>query len=214
MAIASDKEIEIHSLILTGDALALSRLFDLYGSYLIKVIKRRYPKCAKSDSALILEAVNEGLFGYFRNPKTFNPSLSSLKRFLEVASERDLQNLLTKHAKHVKGRIEVSEDVELEENFWNRVKKSNGSTDGQLIDEESLRLVNSELEKHFDNQIDVEMAKLVLAAERETEAFAALLDLEDLSVEQQREEVKRNKDRVKKVLDRYNVAATIKNLLQ
>ena len=214
MAVASDKEKEIHHLILNGDAIALSKLFDLYGDYLIKVTKRRYPKCAKSDASLIVEAVNEGLLGYFRNPRTFNPELNTLKRFLEIASERDLKNLLEKNAKHTKGRIEVSEDVELEENFWNRVKKDNGSADDSLINEETIRLVTNELERHFDNQIDVEMAKLILSSERATATFAELLDITDLNDTDQQEEVKRNKDRIKKVLDRNNVEEAIKNWLQ
>ena len=213
MTKATAKEIEYHNLILAEDDLALAKLFDFYGEKITASLKSWYSKYARQDEVLILEAVNEAFWGYYKNPHTFNPEHSTLKRFLEIAAERDLKNILEREKKYFK-KQNLPEDVELEEKYWNSIKKDETLSDSQLIFEESLKLINNELAIYFDNETDICLAKLILTGERETETFSNLLGLEKLTIEEQRAEVKKHKDRIKKVLERNQVELKLKRLIK
>jgi hypothetical protein len=210
---ANDKELELHSLIQISDDIALAKLYDLYGESIVKSLKRWFQKVASIDEALIFEAVNEAFFGYYRNPGTFDPNQNSLHRFLEIAADRDLKNILQREKKH-SNKQSLPEDVELEDKFWNNIRKDRQSTDEELIWNQSLELVDKELANYFTNEVDISLAKMVLSEKRETEAFSKVLQIQNLSIAEQRKEVKRNKDRVKKVLERNQVPLKLKSLLQ
>jgi len=211
---ASQVEYELHTLILAGDSLALAKLYDdVYGELVVDILASRYPKVAAKDETLILAAVNEAFFGYYRNPATFDPDKSTLQRFLEVAAERDLQNILAKEAKHgIKKNL--PEDVELETIFWNSIKKEQDGPEYQIIAKQTIGLVKTALAGHFDRSEDRIVAAMIIAGERETNAYSAVLQIDDLTQEEQMDEVKRVKDRIKKVLDRKGVVDKIKNLLK
>ncbi len=71
-----------------------------------------------------------------------------------------------------------------------------------MIDKEGDGILNTELKKHSDSDRDIEMANLILARERDTSVYAGVLAITHLNFDEQQQEVKRNKDRIKKVLDR------------
>lgn len=210
---ATTTEMDLHSSVKQKDDLALSKLYDLYGDSIVKSLKRWFPKIAIKDESFILEAINEAFFGYYKNPDTFNPQINSLNRFLEVAAERDLINILNREKKH-SNRQDLPDNVELQENFWNRWVENKGWTDGEIIERETIALINIELQAHFSDNSDVIMAKMVLSGERDTSEFSSILDIEHLPIESQREEVKKHKDRIKKVLERNQVELKIKNLIR
>lgn len=214
MAEATTNEIKLHELILSGDSLALSKLFDLHGDALIKVLKRRYPKNAKLDESFIIESVNEALFGYYQNPKTYDPTRSTLKRFLEIAAERDLINLIEKDGHYSKRRNSLPDDVELGENKRNRTIKDKGDPESLYIESESITNLKKALSLYFKTVIDIEMAMLVISGVRETAKYSDVLEISQLPIEEQKREVKRNKDRIKKVLEREGVESKLKKIFQ
>lgn len=208
------RDLQLHEAIRAKKPVALSRLFDIYGHDVIKALKSWYPKHARIDEQLIIGAVNEAFWGYYRNPNTYAPKKSSIKRFLEVAAERDLLNILRKEGKLLDNKEALPENVELEQIFWNRVTKEGNSPEDNLIFLEGLEAINKELEQHFDNPRDIELAKLILAKEREMEKYSHVLELVNLPVNDQRNEVKRHKDRIKKVLERNQVENALKKLIR
>lgn len=210
---ATAGEIELHKAITEGDNIALSRLYDLYGAKVTSSLKSWYPKFAAKDDAQILEAVNDAFWGYSKNPSTYDIHVSSLQRFLEMAAERDLKNILAREKKHA-NREELPDTVELQEKFWNRITENGSPTDGEVIESELLADVNNELASYFKNETDVHLAKLVMIGERETEVFSELLQIGHKTIEEQRSEVKKHKDRIKKVLERNDVEAKIKSILR
>jgi len=210
---ATTEERRLHSAVLTGDDLALSKLYTLYGESIIERLIILYRTVAKKDEDLIFEAVNEAFWGYYNNPTNFDPEQSTLKRFLEVAAERDLKNILAKEKKHF-GKRELPEDVELQEKFWNSIVGTTETTDTNIIQEEVMKATDKELANHFKTSLDITLAKLVLQKERETDVFIKALGIEGLSLEEQRVEVKRHKDRIKKVLERNQVEQNLKKLIQ
>lgn len=207
---ATDPERELHSLIIEGDDLALSKLYELHGDSVIRSLKLWYKSI--KDEALIFQAVNEAFLGYYKNPKTYNPELNTLQRFLEIAADRDLKNILQKEKK-LKNNENIVEGVELVPKSRNSIIKDENETDDQLILDQSMSEVNKELSKYFKTDSDVSMAKLILSSERSTKVFAKTLKIEHLSFEEQKVLVKKNKDRIKKVLERNQVEARVKALL-
>ncbi|MCB0489875.1 MAG: hypothetical protein KDC99_15440 [Cyclobacteriaceae bacterium] len=205
MAQATPDEIELHKLIRLGDDLAFAKLCDTYLEPTIKKVRNFNWQIYLSDSSLISEVVIDSFYGYFYNPEKFNPEKQTLEKFLVMDAEGDLKNAWSKRAKHQQKFKSIDNEVEFNEQYWNSKKEGNVSVDTPtqiMIDNEAEKILNAELEKHFDSDKDVEMANLILAKERGTDAYACVLEITHLSFEEQQQEVKRNKDRIKKVLDR------------
>lgn len=213
MAAAADKEIEIHRQILAGNDLALSKLYDLYGESIVLKLKSWYRGQRKMDDALFYESVNEAFFGYYNNPMTFDPNQNTLHRFLEIASERDLINLLAKNNNRTQGKEKLLDDVELQNNFGNRNVRVADNPEFQIIFVEFVAEVNKELSNHFSNEKDIEIAKLILAKVRETEKYSAILEISELTNEAQQSEVKKNKDRIKLVIERKGIEEKIRKMI-
>jgi DNA-directed RNA polymerase specialized sigma24 family protein len=209
---ASLLEMELHTAVREKKDIALSKLDKMYGHQIAQILKYKYQTAAKRDETLLFVAVNEALLGYYNNPDTFNPEKYKLFSFLLVAADRDLQNILLKEQKHL-NRKDLPEDVELQENFWNTIIKPHGSTDDTIQLEETMTTIQNVIERLFPNEKDIILAYMVLAHERETEPYSEVLEIEDLTMSEQRAEVKKHKDRIKKVLERNDVENRIKSLI-
>jgi hypothetical protein len=205
MAQATQYEIELHKLIQSGDDLAFAELCDKYLEPTIKKVRNFNWQIHLDDSSLISEVVIDSFYGYFYNPEKFNPEKQTLERFLVMDSEGDLKNAWAGRAKHQQKFKIIVNEVEFDEQYGSKGtgEIQNMSTPTQImIDNEAAKILDIELRKHFDSEKDIEMANLILAKERETDAYAVVLQITHLDFEEQRQEVKRNKDRIKKVLDR------------
>jgi len=213
MAKATEQDIKIHNLILAKNDLALAKLFDLYGESIIGSLKKWYSQVAATDEDLIKAAVYEAFSGYYQNPNTFNPDLNGLLRFLEIAAERDLINSIKKEKTYRLGLINISEGVELEELIGNSSIAEKVNPESQFVQSEIFNKINSLLEEYFLNKRDVQLAKLILSNERKSEIYIEILEHGDLSKEEQELYVKRNKDRIKKVIERNDLKNKIKALL-
>jgi len=205
MAQATTGEIELHSLIKSGDDLAFVKLCDLYLESTINKVRQFNWQIHLNDSSLITEVVVDSFYSYLYNPDKFDYRKQTLERFLVIDAEGDLKNALAKK-KREQNKIEIIKDeVEVDKQFGNSEmgKIKNLNTPIQImIGKEAEEVLNAELKKHFDSARDIEMANLILARERDTSVYADVLEIAHLNFEEQQQEVKRNKDRIKKVLDR------------
>lgn len=196
MAHATPDEIELHNLTIHGDEIAFSKLFSLYSENIFTSLKKLYPVVARKDDAIIMEAVSDGFFGYYRNPSTFNPEVSTLNKFLHLACERDLINILDKEER----KIKKMRFVEVEDDFWNRKIREEENPESILLQKENEQTENQELKRVLKNDVDVELAKLIQNGERKTVMFSRVLKIETLSFVEQQKIVKQNKDRIKVTL--------------
>jgi hypothetical protein len=210
---ATPLEIELNTLVKNDNALALSKIFDAYGGAITSKLKKLYSKYAKIDETLVLQSVNDALWGYYRNPHTFDPDKNTLLRFLEIAAERDLINLLKKERKFLDFKNDLPSDVELEEKMWNRASGNGDSPESDFINKEVIHKIDEQFKNHFKNERDIELAKLILGKVRETSRFSTLLEISELDIDEQQKLVKQHKDRIKKILDRHNIEVTLKNLM-
>jgi hypothetical protein len=198
MAQATPDEIELHELTLNGEETAFSKLFSLYSENIFISLKKLYPVVARKDDAIIMEAVSDGFFGYYKNPSTFNPQVSTLNKFLHLACERDLINILDKEER----KIKKMRFVEVADDFWNRKITEEENPETILLNKEYERNESHELKLLLKNDLDVELAKLIQNGERKTEIFSQVLKIETLSFVEQQKIVKQNKDRIKVALKR------------
>jgi len=205
MAQATSDEIELHKLIQSGDDLAFAKLCDKYLEPTINKVGHFNWQMHLSDSSLITEVVIDSFYGYFYNPDKFNPEKQTLEKFLVIDAEGDLKNVWAKKKRHQQKFEVIKNEVEVEEQFGNSEgeKIRNLNTPSQImIDKEADGILNAELKKYLDSERDIEMANLILARERDTSVYAGVLEITHLNFKEQQQEVKRNKDRIKKVLDR------------
>jgi hypothetical protein len=154
------------------------------------------------DEQLCQEAVEQALLTYVSAPGQYDPARADLGRYLRMSAQGDLRNLLRRERRHHRQRIS-----------WNAVELGVEAGNMSGRDEEPLVLLerNEEsaqrsalLQRVREGCTPVEQRAfdLMVAGERNREAFAVALELTHLGVEEQEDEVKRVKDRLKSRLKR------------
>lgn len=190
---------KIHERLLAGDVTAPAELAEGLIEPLLQRLTKKYPQLHDSD--LFYDAVTDALMSYIKRPAQFDPTKRTLIGFLVMAAEGDLLNALAKEKRRRQKEIPL-EDVELEVSAGNsEIEEGNSETEPER---EKLRQA---LPRIFGDPKDLLMVELMMSGERTTEAFVKVLEIRHLPMEQQRREVKRHKDRLKKRLERYGKAA-------
>ena len=187
---------DIHKRLCEGDLTAFAELAEEVMESLVEKLSRKYPNLRDPD--LPTEAVADALMDYSKRPEQFDPTQRSLFGFLVMAAEGDLKNALARIARRRDKEIQL-EPVEVDEFGGNTIDRT--SELDERIDFERIRDSLNEL---LDDPKDRAVVKLMMEGERATEVFAQVLELEALSEDQQRTEVKKNKDRIKKRLQRHH----------
>jgi RNA polymerase sigma-70 factor (ECF subfamily) len=185
---------EIHNRLLDNDPTASAELAEGTLETLISRLQNKFPN---TESELILDAVTDALMSYIKKPTQFDPEKRSLVGYLSMSARGDLLNAFEKIKRRNIREIPL-EDVELHSSDGNSITKSNNLI--QSLDAEKIK---KKIEELFANPIDLKLADLIIDGERSTEVFAKALGIENVSTKEQRREVKRHKDRIKKRLSRY-----------
>jgi RNA polymerase sigma-70 factor (ECF subfamily) len=183
---------EIHRKLLEGSVTAPAELVEEVLIPLEEHLRFIFPSCR--DNELISDAATDAIINYITRPATFDGKSRTLLGFLKMAAEGDFKNLSRKKSRPLEHEI-LTDPVELRLFPGNRENEA-----GLALDAASA---NERLDTLFPSEIDRKLARLVIDGERSTRAFAILLGLADRPVHEQRAEVKRHKDRIKKVLDRH-----------
>jgi RNA polymerase sigma-70 factor (ECF subfamily) len=189
---------KIHERLLAEDVTASAELAEALLEPLLHHLAKKYPKLRDPD--ILYDAVTDALMSYIKRPAQFDPTKRSLIGFLFMAAEGDLRNAIAKEKRRRHKEIPL-ENVELEVVVGNtEVEAENSETEPER---DQLRQA---LPQIFKDPKDLMMVELIISGERTTEAFVEVLKLQHLPLEQQRREVKRHKDRLKKRLERYGKA--------
>jgi RNA polymerase sigma-70 factor (ECF subfamily) len=144
-----------------------------------------------ADPDLIESAAVDGLLAFFRRPAAYDPARLPLPAYLRMIARRRLINLLKSEGRHHHGRIP-----------WDSVELHPPDRNDPVDDDSPL--VSPEQQAVLDGLSEVErrVLEMVLANERRTPVFAAVLGIADRPLEEQKAEVKRAKDRIKARLNR------------
>lgn len=192
MAKATPEELELHNLLLLKDDTAFSRICEKYLEQTVQIVRQFNYKINLTDSSLIDDTVVDSFFQYREDPQMFNPEKQSLAIYFRMNAEGDLKNAWAKRQRTQKKLVAIKD-----EDDFGSIAPTN-----HLINQEADAILQAELMKIFENEIDIKIANLMLSNERKTAAFADILQISDLPFEDQQKGVKRHKDRIKKALDR------------
>lgn len=190
----------LHQRLLADDPTAPSDLADAYLEALIAWLAKTN---ARVPAEVRIEAAEDALLALIRNPHSYSPELQTLEVYLRMSARGDLRNHLDKERRYNQGRVS-----------WKSVELSSGA--GKYLgrhDDPSVSVQLAEEEQSAMNAIpepvrqglsetDLCAIQLILRKERRTKVFAELYGLQHLPAKEQRRQVKRHKDRLKKVLER------------
>jgi RNA polymerase sigma factor (sigma-70 family) len=199
MAKATEKEREIHRLIMSNDDLAFTKFCDAYYEYIYEKVKNFNKTILTENETLIIDVVTDSFLKYFRSPARFDPEKQTLEKFLIMDIEGDLKNEWEKLKRKNKNH---PQSVELLEKNGNSIENQDLNPIENLINKETEQLLEQKLNEIFATKKDIQLAHLLLAGERRSTEYAKLLEIENWNIADQQLEIKRQKDRVDKMIRR------------
>lgn len=199
MAKATDKERDIHRSVLSGDDIAFARFCDEYYELIYEKVLTFNKAVFNEHETLIIDVVTDTFLNYFRYPARYDPEKQTLERFLIMDAEGDLKNAWEKYKRQTKKLIR---SVELEEKNGNSIVDEELDPINNLINKENIEILYKKLKILFTSNTDIEIAQLMLAGERRSSEYAKLLEIEGRPPEEQKLEIKKQKDRIDKIICR------------
>jgi hypothetical protein len=173
--------VALHRLVLEGDAAAREQIASLLVSALCRRLRRLRPGV---DGALVDECVHDGVLDYLRSPGRFDPSRSRLYTFVAMAARRNLIDRLRCLRRITGTEIPVGHPVPETIPFAAPVR--------QRTTLAVSRVTRSPEERVF--------LQARLDGEHSSAALAKLMGLDNLSIIEQRQAVKRLRDRLRRRL--------------
>jgi DNA-directed RNA polymerase specialized sigma24 family protein len=149
-------------------------------------------------------AAEDAILSLIKDPSAYDPGRLALDAYLRMSARHDLWNRLSSERRRHR-----------RESGWIPVELLPGAGNllGSEVDDPSIAAERSEAESRdmvsiFDSvragltDLEVRVLGLMRSGERKTSVFAKALGISDLPVEEQKSQVKRVKDRLKKRLKR------------
>lgn len=183
------EQTELHAALIKGDPTASARIFEALLDPLVERLTYRWTTLGRQE---LEDQATDSLIGYVSNPQRYDPQRASLLTYLTLDADGDLKNAY-RSPRH--NREQLASDVE------DALSQRNETTDVELSVEDD-RVFLARLREAFPDECDRRVIYLLLEGERSTSAYAAALGISDLPADEQRAEVKRVKDRIKKRLAR------------
>jgi len=202
MQLTEDNLAIIHDrLVDQADATAFLAAFDTLQEMLLDHLHRVFPQQRTEDCE---DIVAEMLTNYFNNPAQFDPAKSRLDAYLRMAVSGDMKNLLEKE-KRIKEKVPFNLD-QLEENGVADQALTRNNDQDRFVEDQALAnaLTQPRFEALLDklNASDQAVVQLMIESERQTARYAEVLGIAQQPIEEQRQIVKRAKDRLTKWLKR------------
>jgi len=197
-----DEQRALHEQYLSGHPTVAAVIFEKIIEPLVVVLARQYPEIPHDE---IEDLVMASFLHYLEAPSSYDPHGRSLSNYFMMDVGGDLKNAFGS----ARRRHEVSIDALIEKSMNNHVElrllaRNNNQEDftEQIVNDEYHRQLTSIVLEALPNPTDQAVLALLLQGVRDTGEYADILCITDLPVEERRSEVKRNLDRIKKVLRR------------
>lgn len=194
----------LHARLLAGDVTASSDLAAAYLEPLVTWLLRHNPTL---DPHLCETAADDAILALIANPSGYTPQKMGLQAYLRMSASGDLKNALRREARHGRGRARL-DAVELSPELGKYVQDA-GADPARIVEgrEAVIELIDRRRRvpravRALLTDAERRALALLLEGERRTAMYAAALDIADLTPAEQRREVKRVKDRLKKRLTR------------
>jgi RNA polymerase sigma-70 factor, ECF subfamily len=186
-----DHERVLHGRLLDGDPLATVDLFRHFSSLLVRRLAVRYQT---TDPELIEEAVSQALLDYFTHPDRYDPSKRSLRGYLAMSAERDLQNL--RQARQSRSRLLREENPGELDDQARRQWEAGGDVADEIAEDETAQALWEKAMAVARTDEERIVQRLRLEGERSTAVYAAALGWADLPFDEQQRRLYRVKDRL------------------
>lgn len=179
--------------LLNDDVIAPAQFAEAALNLLLPTLERKWPKL--SDESVLIEAANDAILFHIKNPQKYDPTKASVSGYLTMIADRDLKNSLAKRKRQKKREMAI-DDVELLKFPGNKDYES------EILSRTQVEELMPKIKEAFPDPVDQQLLELVINRVRETAEYAKVLAIENSPVEEQRREVKKAKDRIKKRLSR------------
>lgn len=188
----------LHQQLLSGASLAAtSQIAELFLPPLLKRLRRMFRNIQDQD--LVDEAVEDAFQNYFAHPQQFDPARANLATYLQLRAKTYLLNSLAQQKSHQE-RFVV--EVDASEPVYTIGTPGESSVEDLLIEHETQAAIVERLLGIVTDPVDFKFVMLMIEGVRETGAYAEILCVASLPLEEQVQIVKRNKDRLKKLVQR------------
>lgn len=186
----------LHARLLAGDPVAPADLAEAYLDSLAIWLQRQNPGVTDPHHCTI--AAGEAIIALIKAPRSYDPARRSLEGYLRMSAQGDLLNLLRNERRHSDRRTSL-EAVELSPVAGKYLWDVEGDPARIVEREDELAVATRPTLPGLTPQEEQALA-LMRQGERKTIAYARVLGLDRLPVAEQRQGVKRVKDRLQKRL--------------
>lgn len=178
---------------------AFAQLSELALPHLIEFLQHEFRQV---EVHLHETAAIDSLLTYHHAPEKYDPEKLTLFAYLRMSARHDLLNALD-HNKRQRRPL-----LDIEEPGIQAQLVAEGETEAFVIEDwlDSSNSTKQTMLRNFEtelNETDRQLFLLMLNGVRETEPYAAIMELNLLPIAEQRREVKRAKDRLTKRLTRF-----------
>jgi hypothetical protein len=191
----SDFLTELHRRLVEGDSIASAQISEELLPWLCLKLTEINPRI--QDSHIIMTACADALLTYLKKPTAFDSEKGALRSYLLMSAKGDLRNAL--------GKITVA--TFRKEQFIQENVELGPPTSEQEIDREEIK---RRMQSLLPTATDKEIIALMFDGIRATSAFARALGVDGAPEETQKATVKKNKDRIIKVLHRAVIDGRLK----
>lgn len=167
---------------------------DVFSMFMKESRIRALMRDTTCDEATAHDAMTDVLLEYIGNPRRYDPSRASLTNYLNGAFKHRVTDMLRREAKRARVEEKGAAIVELRSRPPNEVMEVRMEANRAMDRIEKAGLL--------DDPRDKTALLLILTGEGSTEVLARALELPPSSDEEQRKVVKRNRDRLMKMLKR------------
>jgi DNA-directed RNA polymerase specialized sigma24 family protein len=196
---------ELHEQLLDGDITATARIAE---AYFEEVRIRLEKNHASEHNDLVSSAVQDAFINYFSRPEQYQPDRLSLASYLYMSANGDFLNLLKQEKRYVEG---IDESVELDaDDAEYQTEATDHEVENYIHTRESV--IWLKIKEILPSPSDQKLVELLLDGVRETEPYATILGITDRPTKEQRNIVKRHKDRLKKQLQRNIDPSELRNV--
>jgi DNA-directed RNA polymerase specialized sigma24 family protein len=187
----------LHSRMVAGDKLVSAEVSEIFFPVLCKAVERRFHNLP--DPHLVTVAAEDAFLAYLQQPGKFDPQKSSLIAYLYLAARRNVIDKLRASTKIFVELDSTKTEHTLDEDANNPELK--------LIEEEAAQFAPTSpaMRRMFavvTDPVDRKLIRLMMDGARDTKDYAEVMEIQDLSFDEQKAKVKLHKDRIKTALRR------------
>lgn len=196
----------LHQALLGGSRVAPAKLAERLLSSVVPVLRKQLLSSYDIED-LLPAALGESIANYLKYPDRYDPSLGGLVPYVAMDARGDILNALKRRSRWRSKEVASLENRDTLDVAFDPSDR-NVNVEEEALDRVELFEVNAEQRERFEEELarftheERRVIELVTNNVRATSAYADALGLTHLPVDQQRREVKKWKDRVKRRMER------------